>query len=420
VALYIIVINLIIACNPTTPKVESIGDSPILKKESSWDSSHEEKIDSLLTQALKDSIIPGAVALISVEGDIVYKKAVGYAQLYGYRKKLISTPEVMTTEHVFDLASLTKVLATTMGIMKLVDQGNLELDIGIGNYLSEFKNSEKGVITIRQLLTHTSGLYPWKPLYYHADNAALTLEYIASLPLGYPIGAERHYSDLGFMLLGYIIERVSGQGLNEFVKEEIYNPLRAEHSTYLPSDPSWRFAATSHGNPYEYKMVADDDFGFDCDERVDDFNGWRNYTLIGEVNDGNSYYANEGVAGHAGLFSTADDIYKMLSVLLNEGANSNTRPFSKSVVTDFLTVDTFGNGLGWAMSTDVLPVTVLPEGGFGHTGFTGTSILCLPETKTTIILLTNRQNLDVYPSGRYPSVTKLRKSIHDYVISELQ
>ena len=405
---------LIVSCNtPPATKGHAVHVDP---HNEIWNPEFNISIDSLINKALVDSIIPGAVVLVSIDNKTVYKKAFGYAQIYNYGKRPLKNPVKMTTEHVFDLASLTKVLATTMGIMKLVDSRQVDLDSTVGHYIPQFKSGDKADITIRHLLTHTAGLKPWKPLYFQADNSTTTLEYIAKLPRAYPIDKERHYSDLGFMLLGNLIEKVSGMRLNEYLNKVIFAALELDHTSFNPNEKGWKFAATSHGNPFEYKMVADDDFGYKCDENIEDFERWRAYTLIGEVNDGNSFYANEGIAGHAGLFSTVDDIQKLLQMLLDEGRFNGKRVFSKEVIQTFLTRDTFDNGLGWAMSTEVLPVTKLPEGAFGHTGFTGTYVLCLPEHSLSLVVLTNRQNLDVNESGRYNSVTSLRKSLSDFII----
>jgi CubicO group peptidase (beta-lactamase class C family) len=327
----------------------------------------------------------------------------------------------MSVATVFDLASLTKVFATTFGVMMLVDRGKIELDAPVFTYLPLFRGVSKDSVTVRHLLTHSAGLYQWKPLYYHGSNSAKVLAYISDLDLRWPVGKERHYSDLGFMLLGYIIEHVSGRPLDQFLEMELYEPLGLQHTGFLPQSRAISgFAATSHGNPFEYKMVADDDFGYECDEQVDDFTGWRYYTLVGEVNDGNAFYANEGVAGHAGLFSNAEDLNVLLRLLLQEGEYQGRRFFNEDVATEFLTVDQFGNGLGWAMSPGIVRVENPPAGSFGHTGFTGTYALAVPEYGLTVILLTNRQNLDVDASGIYNSVNPLRSAVVKTILGALR
>ncbi len=375
-----------------------------------------ERLDSLVRVAISDNIIPGAVLSIFVENQEVYKKAYGWASSQDFAGSPLHQPELMTTDHLFDLASLTKVFATTMAVMKLVGEKEINLMDPIATYLPLCDQPLLQEITIQHLLTHTSGLAPWKPLYYHASTSDETYAYICSLPPATEVGAERHYSDLGFMLLGYMVEEVSGMSLQSYLQEKIYGPLELKNTLFLPEDPSFRFAATSHGNPFERKMVEDPDFGFKCDENPDDFNAWRQRILVGEVNDGNAYHANQGMAGHAGLFSTADELQQLLQLLLNHGKKDKTNILDKATIERFLTKDSFGHGLGWAMSANTIPASNLPEGAFGHTGFTGTYALCLPDRNASIILLTNRLHLGVNEEGYYPSVTNLRRAISEYFI----
>jgi len=376
--------------------------------------------DSILQAVVAEEHIPGAVVLIAQHGKTIYQKAYGSAQRYDYGLQRMDALLPMTTEHRFDLASLTKVFATTFGIMFLVDQQKVDLDASLFTYLPAFRGPSKDSVTVRHLLTHSAGLYPWKPLYYHADNAQDTYAFISRLSLLHPVGKERHYSDLGFMLLGYLIEEVSGQPLDMFLRNALYKPVGLKMTAFNPPPGGPGFAATSHGNPYEYHMVADDDFGYLCDENPETFTSWRDYVLAGEVNDGNAYYAHDGLAGHAGLFSTASDLQLLLDLLLNKGTHAGQRLLSEAVVETFLTKDRFGHGLAWAMSTDVIPVDDLPDGSFGHSGFTGTYVVAVPAYGLSIILLTNRQNVGVNASGYYNSVMPLRKSITELMIEAVQ
>jgi len=376
--------------------------------------------DSIIQAVVAEEHIPGAVVLIAQHGKTIYQKAYGSAQRYDYGLQRMDALLPMTTEHRFDLASLTKVFATTFGIMFLVDQQKVDLDAPLFTYLPAFRGPSKDSVTVRHLLTHSAGLYPWKPIYYHADNAQDTYAYISRLSLLHPVGKERHYSDLGFMLLGYLIEEVSGQPLDMFLTNALYKPVGLKMTAFNPPPGGPGFAATSHGNPYEYHMVADDDFGYLCDENPETFTSWRDYVLAGEVNDGNAYYAHDGLAGHAGLFSTASDLQLLLDLLLNKGTHAGQRLLSEAVVETFLTKDRFGHGLGWAMSTDVIPVDDLPDGSFGHSGFTGTYAVAVPAYGFSIILLTNRQNVGVNASGYYNSVAPLKKSITELMIEAVQ
>jgi CubicO group peptidase (beta-lactamase class C family) len=361
------------------------------------------------------------VLLIARDGKTLHEKAYGFASLVGFDGRVLESPEPMMTDHVFDLASLTKVFATTFGVMLLVDRGEITLDSSVSTYVPDFTGPRKDSVTVRDLLSHRGGLAPWKPVYYHAGDAAAARRFVTSEPLAYPVGSGRHYSDLGFMSLGYIVEEVSGRRLNDYLVEELYRPLGLESTTFLPREQGLGpFAATSHGNPFERRMVSDDNFGYVCDEDPESFTGWRQYTLSGEVNDGNAYHAHGGVAGHAGLFSTARELKVLLDVLHSGGLHGGTRVIAAEVVDEFLTPGAFGNGLGWAMSPRVLGIEGLPAGSFGHTGFTGTYALAMPEDRVSVILLTNRQNLGVGADTRYNDVNPLRSAVVSHIVAGLR
>ena len=368
------------------------------------------RADSIVASAIEDQMIPGAVLLIAKDSEVVFHKA------YGFAESSSEPPQLMTPEHIFDLASVTKVLATTLSVMVLVDEKRIDLDAPVKTYLPDFSGVSKDSITVRHLLTHTSGLHQWKPIYYHAQNPAEARAYISQLDLGFAVGEARHYSDLGFMLLGYIVEEVSGQPLDEFAKTRLYEPLGLIRTGFKP-DIDQPIAATSFGNPFEKKMVADDSFGYVCDEDPDSFIAWRTHVLRGEVNDGNSYYAHGGVAGHAGLFSTADEVATLLALVRNSGSYRGKELISPATVNIFLSTTESGNGLGWAMNTGVLNAEDLPVGSFGHSGFTGTYALSIPTHDLEIVLLTNRQNFGVDSEGGYPSVSDLRRKVVEAVLT---
>lgn len=374
--------------------------------------------------AVESGLVSGAVLLISRNGAVETLRAFGHAIKYGFEGMPVATPEPMTSAHLFDLASLTKVFATTFGIMILVDRGQVDIDTPVRKYLPEFRGASKDSITVRHLLTHTAGLSPWQPTYFHADSPHEVFDYIRTLPQEYAVGKKRHYSDLGFMLLGYLIERVSGKGLDEFVGAEVYAPLGLSQTGFAPHRKDLfqhrAFAATSRGNPFERKMVEDPDFGYRVHVNPDAFAAWREYMLIGEVNDGNSYYAHRGVAGHAGLFSSAADLDVLMTLLLHGGTSAGKQLLSEEVVRGFLSPDRNGQGLGWAMSASILPVDSMPAGAFGHTGFTGTYAFADPGTGLSIILLTNRQHGGVDSSGAYPSLSDLRRAVTRAVLESAE
>jgi CubicO group peptidase (beta-lactamase class C family) len=377
------------------------------------------RIDSILQSQVNLDKIPGAVIEIKRGNQIVYKQAYGYAQKYDYNHHLLNPPEKMTVGHLFDIASLTKVIGTTTSIMLLVDRELLKIDDPVYKYIKAFDTPEKREITIRHLITHTAGLYEWYPLYYRASNKEESYKLIGELPLMFPVGAQRRYSDLGFVILGEIVEIVSGSSLEKFMSQNIFVPLHMKNTTYNPLTTGnfKKIAASSHGNPYEKRMVYDSTLGFKIKE-IDpaQWNGWRTYTLLGEVNDGNAWYANGGISGAAGLFSTVDDLQKLVDMLINKGKAGSIHFISEKTIQTFLTKDKFNNGLGWMMDPDNSFMKNGPEGTFGHTGFTGTSICVIPKYNLSVILLINRQNAGLLSTGEYYNVGPVRLQVFNAIL----
>ena len=240
--------------------------------------------DSLVASWVDAGSLAGAVLLVSRDGVPALEKAYGWARLKEYGEgqygawrpegdgadTLRSLPEStpMTTSTVFDLASVTKVMATTMAVMMLVDRGALQLDAPVAEYLPDFRGGGKDGITLRHLLTHRAGLAQWQPVYYHASDAGEAYDYIRDLPLAWGVGEGRHYSDLGFMLLGRVVEQASGEQLDDFLEGSLYGPMGLVSTEFRRAtsgggaDATARYAATSHGNPFEYRMVHDPTFGY--------------------------------------------------------------------------------------------------------------------------------------------------------------
>ncbi len=387
------------------------------------------KADSLVSDWVDAERVPGAVLLVITDGSPVLERAYGWAQLYEYGEgqyeargsggvgrtsgtgiRRLGEPRLMTVETVFDLASVTKVMATTLAVMDLVGRGRLELDAPVHRYLADFRGGEKEGVTLRHLLTHRSGLAQWLPVYYHASDAEAAYSYIRDVPLDWGVGEDRHYSDLGFMLLGRVVEQVSGESLDAYLAARFYGPLGLAATGFRQSRPASpealrRFAATSHGNPYERRMVHDSTFGYRIEGDPNAWNGWRRYTLVGSVNDGNAYYAFGGVAGHAGLFSTAGELGVLLQLILDRGSHGGRLYLVPEVVDSFLEPAVDGQALGWQVPD------YAPEGSFSHTGFTGTFVLGVPERRLGIVLLTNRQNVGIDERGHYPDVRPLRRAV---------
>ena len=414
--LYITILTCLILCPPVPAAIGQKGKEP----ESRIRLVHA--IDSILQGQVDDNLIPGAVVLVAKDGETVYQQAFGYARKYNYGHIPANPPEQMTSGHLFDLASLTKVIGTTTSIMLLADRGCLKIDDQVCSFVRAFDTPEKRTITIRQLLTHTAGLREWYPLYYLASDRQECFRVIASLPLRYPPGLERRYSDLGFIILGQIIETISGMPLESFMEQNIFRPLGMTNTTYNPLI-NGRFrdiVSTSEGNPYEKRMVYDPSLGFTVkDIDPDSWNGWRHYVLRGEVNDGNAWYACGGVSGAAGLFSTADDLQKLVNMLLRRGKSGEMQFLSEQIVGLFLTQDKFRNGLGWMMDPGDSFMKDAPAGSFGHTGFTGTSIVVVPRSGASVILLINRQNEGLSENGNYYNVTPVREKVFGAVMKYL-
>ena len=366
--------------------------------------------DSLIEASL-GTRFPGAVLVVARNGLVVHERAFGHAQLNDYEMRRLASPRPMRTSTMFDLASVTKVMATTMAMMMLVDRGVIDLDAPAWRYLSDFRGPQLDSITVRHLLSHSSGLVQWQPLYYSAANSAEAYRVIREMPLEWGVGSARHYSDPGFMLLGYIVERVSGQRLDRFLERELYGPLGLRMTTFNPKARGFTdFAATEQGNVYERRMVYDSTFGYLYKGDPRSWDGWRRYVLAGEVDDGNAFYANGGVAGHAGLFSTAGELRVLLDLLNARGESRGRRFFSAATIDRFLTRDRYGHYLGWMLPRD------MPEGSFAHNGFTGTYVLGVPARGLSIVLLTNRQNLGTNERGYFPDIAPLTAAVSRAIV----
>jgi CubicO group peptidase (beta-lactamase class C family) len=390
-----------------------------------------ETADSLVAAATLGGTIPGAVLLVAQDGEILLERAYGFAALMEVPPDTTGTVQVsarnlgpprvrrhprrMTTSTAFDLASVTKVMATTMAAMLLLERGQVELEAPVYRYLPEFRGTHKDSVTVYHLLTHSAGLAQWQPIYYSASTSEEALAAICDLPLEWGVGEVRHYSDLGFMLLGHLVERMTGMRLDRFVAEELYRPLGLERTGFRPPGctdcPTGPFAATSHGNPFEYRMVHDTAFGYRYTDDPDSWSGWRHRTLAGEVNDGNAFHAFGGVAGHAGLFSTARELAALLELLLNGGESAGRQLLQSATIARFLERTAYGQALGWQTPDWA------PNGSFSHTGFTGTLVVGIPSRGLAIVILTNRQHLGVDDDTRYPDLGALQRSVVEAVLA---
>ncbi len=353
-------------------------------------------IGPLVEAAIARHELPGAVVLVGRGDAIVYHGAFG-------QRAVAPAPEPMTENTIFDLASLTKVVATTTSVMKLVEEGRIRLNEPISQFIPEFARYGKGGIQIRHLLTHTSGLRPDLELdveFHGADEAIRRA--IDEVPTAQP-GERFVYSDINFFLLGDIVRRVSGERLDRYAKQEIFDPLGMTETTFLPPD-SWR----SRIAPTE----ACTTLAWPCPSTGLGPGGVIVPFLRGVVHDPTARRM-DGVAGHAGLFSTAADLSRFCRMLLGGGRLGAARILAPATVARMTSPSTppemrAVRGLGWDIDSPYSSNRgeLFPIGSFGHTGFTGTSLWLDPGTKSYVIFLSNR----VHPDGK-GDVTPLRSRI---------
>lgn len=390
------------------------------------------EIDEIAQRRVDNGTTPGVTVLVKQGEDLLYHKSFGWSYLYDMGTRLESPIEA-TNDTIYDLASVTKVMATTQAVMKLVDEGRLDIDLPVENYLDGFGIKGKENITSRQLLTHTSGLPQWEPTYLYVNTREEEREYVNDLDMMFAPGTYQ-YSDFSFIILAFIVEEITGQSLAVYLEENIYGPLGMENTMFVPLengvDPT-QIAATSWGNPYEWRMSNQRDWnvGYDTSEHqeaFDTFDGWREYTLVGEVNDGNAGMANEGIAGHAGLFSTASDLSILGDVMLNGGEFNGIRIYSQETIEQFTTMQEGipNRGLGWRVG-GANPETgfvgdYATENTFAHDGFTGTQVVFHPDYDLQVIVLSNKQNYGPYNNlGAYYSTYALSREINNAVFEAI-
>ena len=343
----------------------------------------------VVEEAVKNREIPGAVALVAREGKIVGLREYGYAMV---------TPEVwpMREDTIFDLASLTKPIATATSIMILLEKGEIRLDDRVTLFIPEFGKRGKEDVTLRHLLTHTSGLPSGKSLFEEYSTYKDIVLEVCNIPLENAPGTKYVYSDLGYIILGEIVRRVGGKSLDKFAMENIFQPLGMEDTMFNPPEKLRPECAAT-----EY-----------CK--------WRKRIVVGEVHDENAY-AMGGVSGHAGLFSTAKDLAIFGQMMLNRGEYNGARVLNPSTVesmTKNQISDIGGDeGLGWFTKSKEFSSggDLISENSYGHTGFTGTSIWIDPDEELIIILLTNR----VHPTRENKEHIRLRPLFANAVVGAI-
>ncbi len=356
----------------------------------------DQTISTLLAEQIRAGDFPSAVYLVAEGEQIIFSDALGHA---------VREPDEIsaTLQTIYDLASLTKPLVTGLLCARRLESGALTLDGAIAHYLPEFDRSDKASITIRQLLTHSSGLPAWRPLYVITEgNPEKTVTAIADLALEYEPGYRVVYSDLGFITLGLMLERMTGTKLAELARREIFAPLGLQHTHFNPAQAlQTGIAASEMGNTYERQT---------CTEMGLQYGAWRAGPIWGEVHDGNAHFLG-GSAGHAGLFSTVAETFRIVQQFIaaqTELLRSETCALFLTNFTDSLEED---RSIAWklASSSESSAGPDLPPESFGHAGFTGTSCWVDPHLQRSYILLTNRTHARKPP---FANINELRRQFH--------
>ncbi|MGA3162336.1 MAG: exo-beta-N-acetylmuramidase NamZ domain-containing protein [Terracidiphilus sp.] len=366
--LFIVITSL---CSLAAQDASSTGNAPVITR-----GANLANIDEIMNAAVAHGTIPGGVVLIGHNGKVVYRKA------YGMRS-LEPVKEAMTVDTIFDLASLTKCIATTTSVMKLVQEGKVRLNEPVATYLPEFAKNGKRDITVRELLTHFSGLVEDLDLKTEWKGRDTAYQMVMDQKPVFPPGSRFLYSDINFEALGFLVEKVSGVSLDEYSAKNVFVPLKMNDTRYLPP-AAWiqRIAPTEYDESH--------------------------HMLRGVVHDPTARRMG-GVAGHAGLFSTADDLakyakdiifgFRVLTPLTVEKMTTPQQPPTSSTL----------RGLGWDIDSPYSSPRgeIFPVGSFGHTGFTGTSIWIDPASESYVILLTNA----VHPRGHNSAIISLRARV---------
>jgi CubicO group peptidase (beta-lactamase class C family) len=301
----------------------------------------------------------------------------------------------VTGSTLFDLASITKIAATTPALMKLYDEAKFRLDDPVRKFVPAFSGGEKDRVTIRNLLAHQSGLPAYRDFYHFCTSPTQLLDSLYATPLVTTPGDSTIYSDLGMMILGKVVEAISGLPFDEYVRRNFFSPLGMTNTMFLPPDSRRENTAPTE------------------DDRL-----WRRQVVQGKVHDENAELLG-GISGHAGLFSTASDLSVFVQLILNGGTYGGKRYVRESTVFEFTTRQrgSSSRGLGWDLKSaqNSTAGSLFSAASFGHTGFTGGTVWIDPERKLAVIFLTNR----VYPTRENMRINRVRPKVHDTVVRAL-
>jgi CubicO group peptidase (beta-lactamase class C family) len=340
----------------------------------------QDSLNAILRSGVRDSAFPGAVAVVGTKDGAAITVSVGQLDWQPSPAPSAST--------LWDLASLTKVIGLTSAMMLMVESGAIDLDAPLERYIPDFRGRWKEMVTIRHLLTHSSGLPAWRPLYKEADSPASAMRLAIATPLDTMPGLRMVYSDLGAILLGEIVARASGQSFDSFLQGRVFGPLGMRETVFRPAADQLDRIAPTEVDP------------------------WRQRHLRGEVHDENAY-ALGGISSHAGLFSSARDLVRIARMYLNGGTLDGVRFVSPSTVVQFTEIQDSAlshRALGWETPNGSNSAGhLMSKRAFGHTGFTGTSIWIDPERDVFVLLLTNRVN----PTREHRGITAVRVAVAD-------
>ncbi|MFD1735435.1 serine hydrolase domain-containing protein [Bacillus salitolerans] len=345
------------------------------------------RVLEFLNKEVEHKHIPGAVIHVSYKREVIMHEAIGKRVVY-------PKSEAMKLDTIFDLASLTKVVATLPAILKLIDGGFMSLHDPISNFIPEFSRNGKDRVTVKHLLTHTSGLPSHKQYYIEGLNKEQIYERIYQQELEVPMGKKVIYSDLGLIVLYNLIERITGETFERFSKREIFDPLDMTETCFNPRFAKDRFAATEYS-----EKLTDYKHGIVHDENTESMGG---------------------ISGHAGLFSSVRDIANFAEMVENNGIFRGRRilsgPSLEIARLNYTEFDVEGRGLGWQLKGKGRAACgdLFSEDSYGHTGFTGTSIWFDPTVKLHVILLTNRVHF-----GRNEEILRIRPRLHNLIRASL-
>ncbi len=374
-------------------------------------------MDALINSEIKNGF-PSAELVVVHNGQIIKRSAYGRVNAYFQNgKRRVNAPKVTDTT-MYDLASNTKMWATNMAIQKLVSEKKLNIDAKVSSIFPDFKDNAndkikgKTDLTVRDILMHQAG-FPADPQYHnnnynpdkpnerkknanpvYTQNRDEVLKKIIATPLQYAPGTKTIYSDVDYMLLGLIIEKVTGQREDNYVENNIYKPLGLHHLMYNPLDKGVS----------KNKIAATELNGNTRDGQID-FNNIRHYTLQGQVHDEKAYYTMHGVSGHAGLFGDASDLAVLAQTVINRGGYGNHRIFDEDTLDEFIKPKStnYSYGLGWRREASTTYSSnygwafsgLSDASTIGHTGWTGTLTVVDPHDNTAVILLTNERNTPI-------------------------